>query len=64
MNIVCIGKSGASELINLVRPWPDHFWYWKIPQLKVMRTYLGHTKLMLCFTDYLHSQGDPAGQKK
>ena len=25
---------------------------------------LGHTKLMLCFTDYLSSQGDPAGRKK
>ena len=24
---------------------------------------LGHTKLMLCFTDYLPSQGDPAGQE-
>ena len=26
--------------------------------------YLGHTKLMLCFTDYLPSQGDLAGQEK
>ena len=25
---------------------------------------LAHTKLMLCFTDYLPSQGDPAGQEK
>ena len=25
---------------------------------------LGHTKLMLCFTDQLPSQGDPAGREK
>ena len=25
---------------------------------------LGHTKLMLCFTDYLPSQSDPAGREK
>ena len=25
---------------------------------------LGYTKLMLCFMDYLPSQGDPAGQEK
>ena len=25
---------------------------------------LGHIKLKLCFTDYLPSQGDPAGWKK
>ena len=27
-------------------------------------TCLGYTKLMLCFTDYLPSQGDPAGWEK
>ena len=26
-------------------------------------TQLGHTKLKLCFMDYLTSQGDPAGRK-
>ena len=25
---------------------------------------LGHTKLMLCFTDYLPSLSDPAGREK
>ena len=29
-----------------------------------MLLYLSHTKLMLCFTDYLPSQSDPAGQEK
>ena len=29
-----------------------------------MLLYLGHTKLMLCFTDYLPSQSDLAGQEK
>ena len=31
---------------------------------KIYITQLGHTKLMLCFTEYLPSQGDPAGREK
>ena len=31
---------------------------------KILTDRSGHTKLMLCFMDYLHSQGDLAGRKK
>ena len=34
------------------------------PYTTLYYLYLGHTKLMLCFTDFLPYQDDPAGRKK
>ena len=33
-------SSGLSELVSLVRPWLDHFWYKQIPQSKVIEIYI------------------------
>ena len=74
-SIVCLMQYSYIQISQVVAKWRDKLcetldkcfvWLLATARATVIRniSYFGHTKLMLCFTDYLPSQSDPAGREK